>query len=208
MIGNELRWSSDPQGYSDEITQEIANIGDKTLRQKALNEMERQRKAVVKSGKLEMKPVESMIFKTMNENREQNGFTVPVTVEENGNKTISFRHYAGSLEDFRKQLNNQDLEDIKKSYGENATRESVLKEEEDHFADQQSKMRDWFEANPNATLQDAQKHLHEIQRPYVMAAVSKSLKDFMPVAVENQEDYDALPSGAYFIFNGRIGTVK
>lgn len=162
-----------------------------------------------KKGEAEEKPVEKIIYQQMNEDREKNGLTVPMVAEPGsthwyGSDTpTTFSHVPGGLEGLRKMSDDE----IREKFGEKATRESVLRDEQQHYANQQAKMRDWFKANPAATEEQAQEYRMKIEKPYVSAAISGILRKSMPVGVHTREEYEALPSGAVFIWNGRTGTV-
>jgi hypothetical protein len=167
-----------------------------------------------KQGKKEERPVETLTYQQMKEDRDENGLTVPMqaeTTEASGGflgmgshpESTAFTHVAGGLQAVRKMDDDQ----IKEKFGPDATRESVLADEQKHYANQMAKMRDFFESNPKATQEEADKYRQHIERPYVSAAVSAELKKHVPVSITTEDEFNKLPSGARFIFNGRVGTV-
>jgi len=179
------------------------------LRRRLNSFVDEQVKSAQKKGESEEKPVERIIYQQMNEDREKNGLTLPMVATPGqthwfGSDTpTSFAHVDGGLTALRKMSDDE----IKEKFGEKATKESVLRDEQQHYANQQAKMRDWFKANPEATEEQAQQYRQKLEKPFVSAAISQILKKSMPVAVHSKEDFEALPSGAAFIWNGRTGTV-
>jgi hypothetical protein len=98
-------------------------------------------------------------------------------------------------------------------------RSSATKEVRDaeakSYADYLTKMRAYFEENPKATDTEANDFSQSIKRPYILSSVSAALTaknppptGSSPKSIASKADFDALPSGARFIFNGKPGVKK
>lgn len=161
--------------------------------------------------------VEKDTLLRMKEDREKNGLTLPMAYEtEDASKgllgfgahpaSVKYHHVAGGLGALRKM----DDEDVKAAFGPDATVEKVEKAEEQHYAQQQAKMKDWFASEEKAgrkpTNDDAEAYRQTIERPYITAAASAALTKNHPTLVGSEDEYESLPSGAPFVWNGRFGT--
>jgi hypothetical protein len=92
----------------------------------------------------------------------------------------------------------------------------VVETERTRYADYLTKMRQFFidktKDGKGPTDQEVNDYARTLRRPYVMQAVSDSLngtpKSSGPAAISTKEEFDALPSGAAFTWNGRQGVKK
>lgn len=187
------------------------------MRRELYEHIDNKQKSAKKTGESEDNPVKRAIFDRMKEDREQNGLTIPLaaSVKEAGRsgflwmnkdpEAISFENVQGGLKTLRDTEKLPDAA-IEKRFGKGVTRTQLMAAEQQHFANQNAKMRDWFKANPKATEDEAEKYRQGLERPYLLAATSAELQKRAPVAIQSKEDFDALPSGAKFIHNGKVGT--
>lgn len=82
------------------------------------------------------------------------------------------------------------------------------------YSDYLSKMRAFFEKKPDATDSEAETYARELRKPYVMEAVAKTVAARAaegatgPVTITTQAEFNLLPPGAQFIFNGKLGKKK
>lgn len=213
-IMNRDAWGVDPDTHLSDLVADAMKIGDPSLRQRLINDAKGQLAAIKKTGQLEQKPVERLIFSQMAEDRSQNDVTVPLTTETVKGKrnfpdlwnrapdTIMHARIAGGLATIRDPEKLPD-EEIVKRFGEGATRELLLQSEQLHYAQIQEKMSAWFKdpSNAKATYEQANKYRLELERPYVFQAVSGSLA---PKASPTMGDLETVrvksPTGA-------IGTI-
>jgi len=208
----DLTAEKDPDQWAKEQKDRAAALPP-ALRVPLVTRIDNKLKSAKSSVAAQARPVETQIFDQMREDREKNFTTIPATVKitpasggflgigKHG-ESVEFNHYQGGLE----QLRNLTDDEVKEQFGEGMTKDKVVKAEQEHYANQQAKMREWFHSNPQATYEQANEHLQGLERPYVSAAVSSMLAKHVPVAVASEADLDALPAGARFIFNGRVGT--
>lgn len=158
-----------------------------------------------KLGESDEKPVENSIFERMKEDRDKNHVTVPMglSVKEEGWFTkggASFVSFPGGI----KGLQDADDKQVEKHFGKGVKKDEIIKAEEQHYADQLTKMRAWFKANPKATESDAETYRQSLERPYILSSVSESLLKKYPTAVNSASEAKNLPSGAFFILNGQL----
>lgn len=74
-----------------------------------------------------------------------------------------------------------------------------------NYAKWQDSMRGFFKDNPKATSEDAALYSQKLLQPHVMSAVKQALAPNAPPAQGNisKKDYEALPSGAEYQWNGK-----
>lgn len=222
-IHDPTAWGVNPDVYAHELIADAASISNPALRQKAINEANHQLAAVKKTGETAERPIEKQIFGLMNEDRLNNGAMLPVNVAdvaaEDGTPKIvgglglfkrsgtaastTYTHVAGGLTAVRKMSDDE----IKANFGEAATKDSVIESINVHHARLQEEMRQWFKSpeGQKATFEQANEHRQRIERPYVMDAVRATLNKRAPAAITTKEEYDALPPGAPFVWQGRVG---
>lgn len=216
MDAQDHDWTEDktPDETAREMKDAAASLPP-ALRLRAYNHIDKLKNDAAKKGEKEEKPVQKEAFNRLKEDREKNGLTIPmsslVTEESSGflgfkshPASVRFEHVAGGL----KALDKLTDEQVKERFGKDATVDKVKAAEELHYAQQQGKLRDWFKANPDATDEQAEKFRQQLEHPYITAAVSAQLLKGHPTAVTTEEEYNALPSNAPFIWNGRVGTKK
>lgn len=181
--------------------------------QRGLDEHIQSKMKAAASGQSGLSPVQKQIFQQMQEDRTSNGLTVPLSTETVVTNSHTFspdetevqhNFVSGGLEALRKM----DPTAIQDKFGKGVTREQVLQAEQSHAAGIQTKMRDWFQQNPQATYDEANDYRISLEKPYVMGAVSTSLKPKQNLNITTREEFEALPSGAPFVYNGRAGTKK
>lgn len=216
MRADDIDWTQEknPQKKAQEIMDDGAGL-PLPLRKSLFEHVQSKEKAALKAGVAAEKPVQKAVFDRMKEDREENGLTIPMTSEvvpgttrffrPNDADTVKFEHVAGGLKTLRDVTKLPDAT-IEQKFGKGMTRQKLFQAEELHYAQQLGKMRDWFKANPDASDEEAEKYRLGLEKPYVMAGVSKTLLKGHPTAVTSQDEFEALPSGAPFIYNGRIGT--
>lgn len=168
------------------------------LRIRLYKQIDRQMADAQKQGAKEQRPVEREIFDQMREDRNVNGFTIPMALQTkkgdisfwNTIKSISLggavvrdpdKESKVAVTDSLSDLRNADKitpEQIESTYGKGVTREHLIRAEQLHYATIQGKMREWFAdpANKNATYEQANDYRIELEKPYVMGAVSQTLK--------------------------------
>ena len=164
--------------------------------------------------------IEGQVIHQMNEDRNQNGLTIPMQADIKEAKShwfsadepekVGFTHFAGSLEQFRRHLDDPNT-DIEAEYGKGMTREKVLAAEQQMAAHQQHEVRNKLQLFQKAhgrpaTPDEADEMRKEVERPYVTAATQAELSKHVPVPVSSEDDFEELPAGAKFIWNGRVGT--
>lgn len=213
-------WGTQPELRAHELIADAADISDPLLQKQAVNSVNEHLAAVKKTGEALERPVEQQIYKLMNEDKETNGAMLPVGVEDvetvparggvlgfgKRAAAVAATRYvpvAGGLSAVKKMTDDE----IKVTYGPDATKDSVISEINVHAARVQEEMRAWFKTpqGQKATFDEANAHRQEVESPYVMDAVRGTLAKKAPTPVATQEEYDALPIGAKFIWNGRIG---
>lgn len=189
------------------------------MRRELYEHIDNRQKSAKKTGESEDNPVKRAIFDRMKEDRELNGTTLPVSAQvteakshwfkaDEGEK-VDFIHFPGGLSALRKAINDPDVSkrtDVEKTFGKGVTPQALFAAEQQHFANQTAKMRDWFKANPKATEDEAEKYRQSLERPYLMGAAAAELQKRAPVSVDSQEAFNDLPAGAKFIWKGRVGT--
>ena len=216
-----VAWGSEPDEYAHMLTQDAASISDPALKQQAINEVSHQMGAVKKTAATADRPVERQMYELMNKDLMTQGAMVPLSVEDvaagapkshffSKNElgtaaTTRYVHVAGGL---------GELDKLKEEGGDEpwpfpgVSKEKVVAAANDHNARLQSQMRDWFASKEgqDATFEQADNHRKELEKPYVMDAVRNSLSRKAPATVSTKEEFDALPSGAPFTWNGQVGT--
>lgn len=213
-------WTVDPDGYAHDLTQEAAGISSPALRQDALSSINRQLAAVRKTGETAERPIERQMYQLMNEDRDTNTSMIPLSVEDvpegkgsssigaalglgytPGTKaTTKYPPIAGGLAAVKKQ-------DFDMSQYPGMTKDSVISQINRHASKLQNEMAQWFKSpeGQKATWDQADAHRQTLERPYVMDAVRQTLKKKEPSLVATREEYDLLPAGAPFVWNGQLG---
>lgn len=232
-INNPTAWNISPEEYAHQLVTEAADIKSPALRDKAINEANRQYAAIKKKGQLEQGPIERKVMELMIEDRDSRGTMIPLHVQDvsatEGTPFISHQHrfgqdeqavpgqpattkyvpFAGGTKNLRAWLENPKTtpKQIEDAFGKGATRDTVLKSEQDQYAKVWNDMHDWFQSpqGQKATFEQANEQRQKLERPYVMEAVRQSLSKRAPANVTTKEELDALPSGAPIIWNGKIG---
>jgi hypothetical protein len=221
-IHDPIAWGANPEEYAKALVEDAADISTPALRQRAINDANRQLAAVKKNGQIAEKPVEAQIMELMRKDVQTQGAMVPLSVSDVaavGAKTHFFsadeparsaqtryEQVPGGIEAIRKMK----PEDFAAAYGEKATKDQVIEAINVHAARLEAQMRDWFKSpeGEKATFEQANAHRQELERPYVMDAVRATLSRKAPAVVRNKEDYDALPPGAPYDWNGQIKVKK
>lgn len=106
-------------------------------------------------------------------------------------------------------------ESDREHWQEKLPRETV-ETERTRYSDYLSKMRQFFAEHTKdgkgPTDTEVNDYARSLRRPYVMSAVSDAFnapqKSSAPAAVSTKEEFDALPSGATFTWNGKQGVKK
>lgn len=145
--------------------------------------------AKVKEGKTQgakvYAPVQAQIFSELKEDMEKRGLALPQVVKEVPGKTHWFKPNEPSttkqepIDGGMAAIIGKDQlsdEEIEKNFGKGVTRDQVIEAARSHQAGVMSAMRDWFKQHPKATYDEAQAYRIQIEKPYVMGAVSKALK--------------------------------
>lgn len=219
-IHDPAQWSASPEEYAAQLTTQAAEISNKARRAQAIGDINRQMAAVKKTGQLAQRPLETQIMALMREDRESQGAMVPLAVADvaasKGSSGFlgigksaateartTYQSISGGITAIRKMDENE----IKDTFGVTATKDSVIDSINVHAARLENEMRDWFKSpeGQKATFEQANAHRQELERPYVMDAVRSTLSKKAPAEVTTREEFDLLPSGAPFIFNGRAG---
>lgn len=219
-VHDPLAWGDKPDEYANELIADAAGISNPALRHRAINDANKQLLAVKKKGQLDVKPIESQVMALMRADMELNGAMLPVQpVEVAGEParkgflgigrkdpslaSTKYLAVAGGLSAVRKM----DDAAIKDAFGLDATKDQVIQEIQVHHARLENQMREWFktEEGQKATFEQANAHRMEIERPYVMDAVKATLAKRAPVQITSKKEFDDLPAGAPFVWNGRLG---
>lgn len=219
-IHDPAQWGASPDEYAAQLTAQAAEISNKARRSQAIGDVNRQLAAVKKTGQLAQRPLETQIMALMREDRESQGAMVPLAVADvaadkgssgflgmgkraGTDARTTYQSVAGGIAAIRKM----DDTEIKGTFGEAATKDSVIDSINVHAARLENEMRDWFKSpeGVKATFEQANAHRQELERPYVMDAVRSTLTKKAPAEVTSREEFDLLPPGAPFIFNGRAG---
>lgn len=207
-------WGLNPEEYAKSLVDQAAEISDPALRQRAINDANHQLAAVKKTGETAERPVERAMYELMSRDLSEQSAMVPVGVVDvaaekhlfkaNVAASTLYTPISGGLTELKKK---DDLE-IEALFGKGTKKEQVVRAAEIHAAKLKDEMRRWFqsEEGSKATFEQADEHRRLLERPYVMDAVKATLAKRVPVAVSTQEEFDALPPGAPFVFNGRLGT--
>lgn len=161
----------------------------------------------------EERPVERQIFDQMREDRTQYGFTVPAAIQKTdpnwwqrnvlGRKaTESKVSPQGGLDALRDPTKFTD-DQLKALYGPTVTREQVIRAEQAHYAEIQGKMREWFAdpANKKATYDQANEYRIQLEKPFVLGAVSQTLKP--QKQIEAQPGKRVRQNGVTYEFDGK-----
>lgn len=214
MRADDHDWTGDktPEKSAQQIKDEGAAL-PLPLRKALYEHVDMKLRQATKADAAEENPVHKDVLARMKEDRDQNGLTIPmaslVTDESSGflglgahPSSVQYQHVANGL----KGLDAMSDDDIKEKFGPDATLTKIKQAEQLHYAQQLSKMRDWLKANPQATDEKAEQYRQTLEKPYVSQAVSSQLLKGHPTAITTQQEFDELPNGAPFIFNGRIGT--
>lgn len=216
-------WGSEPDEYAHILTQDAANISDPALRQQAINETNHQLGAVKKTAATADRPVERQMYELMNKDLMTQGAMVPVSpqdIEATKGTTHFFGKDDPSTPASTKYVHIPGglgaLDKLKEVGGDSpwpfpgVSKEKVVAAANDHNARLQSQMREWFSTKEGqgATFEKADEHRKGLEKPYVMDAVRNSLSRKAPVSITTKEDFDQLPSGAPFSWNGQVGIKK
>lgn len=180
-------WEGDknPQQTAQDITDRYAYLQPAdTLR--LSKEMDARMNSAKKKGESEERPVVRQIFDQMREDRNQNGFTLPMVEKTTPAKTHWF--WADEPAKTEKQGVEGGLnalqsgkftdEQIESTFGKGVTREQVIRAEQLHYANITHKMREWFKdpANKDATYEQANNYRIELEKPFVVSQVSLAMK--------------------------------
>lgn len=215
-VHDPVAWGVNPDIYAHDLTAEAADIANPALRQRAISDINRQVAAVKKTGATAEGPIEKQIYKLMNDQRETNGALLPLAVDETPQvkeskgifsdtshiaASTKYLPVAGGLSAIKKM----DDTEIQAKYGPKATKDSVIESINVHSAKIQTEMAAWFKTpeGSKATFDQANDHRKELERPYVMESVRQTLSQRPPAIVNSKEEYDILPSGASYIWNGK-----
>jgi hypothetical protein len=162
------------------------------------------------------------MYELMNKDLRTNSAMVPVSVEDVAGKTekkgvIGFRSSTttpATTTYHRVEGGLDALDKLKEEGGDEPwpfpgmKKENVVQAANVHAARLQDEMSQWFKSpeGQKATFDQANEHRMQLERPYVMESVKASLSKRAPSVVTTKEDFDALPAGAPFTWNGKIGT--
>ena len=218
-------WKADPEGYAHTLIQDAAHISDPAERGKTINMVNRQLESIRKKGETEEAPLHKQIIGLMRQDFETQGRMVPMMKEETPEKTgvalsgpfslrgtytpgeTRFTPISGGMAGLKQKFKALGDDDalIKESFG--ATRDEIIDAANVHAAKLEMQMREWFQSpeGRNATFEQANKHRQEIEKPWVMEGLRQSLKTLAPAVITSKEDFDNLPSGARFVWNGQTG---
>lgn len=219
-IHDPAQWGASPDEYAAQLTAQAGEISNKARRAQAIGDVNRQLNAVKKTGQLAQRPLETQIMALMREDRESQGAMVPLAVADvtadagssgflgmgkrpaTGART-TYQSVAGGIAAIRKM----DDTEIKGTFGESATKDSVIDSINVHAARLENEMREWFKSpeGVKATFEQANAHRQMLERPFVMDAVRATLSKKPPEEVTTKEEFDQLPPGAPFIFKGQAG---
>jgi len=208
-------WVTDPNPQKTAKDLKELGLGWKNpaLRLKLNEYIDREMASAKKWGESTERPVERQVLDQMKQDREKDSAFLPMTPEKKGEShwygneaDTPSQHVPGGVSAIRKMTPEQ----IKDTFGEKATKESVLEAEKAHAGEMFIKMQEWFKdpANKDADYEKANAYRQTLEKPYVMDSVKQSLLKDHPVAITSEEEFNQLPSGASFIYNGRVGTKK
>lgn len=176
-----------PQETARSMKDEAAGLPE-AYRKRVFERVDSKVAAAQRQARSDLRPVEQDIFQTMSEERMHSGTTIPLTSELKQKASsgifgigahpekVEHAHVEGGLTALRNE-NTMTDDQIEKMFGKGVTREQILRAEQQHYADQQAKMRAWFAdpSNKDADYEKAEKYLRSIQKPYVMDAIKTSL---------------------------------
>lgn len=214
QISNPAQWSASPDEYAARLTEAAAEISNPARRERAIADINRQLAAVKKTGETAERPIERSMYELMSRDLAEQSAMVPIGVADvaaenhffkaNTAASTLYTPISGGLAELKKK---DDLE-IESLFGKGTKKEDVVRAAEVHAARLKDQMRRWFQTpeGSKATFEQADAHRRELERPYVMEAVKATLSKRVPVQVTTREEFDALPPGAPFVFNGRSGT--
>lgn len=164
------------------------------------NQIDNKLAAAKKAGVVAEKPVEKDIYDRMKEDRVENGTFIPLATVQGkkgflgfGAKPDSVEHIAGGLKALQGEGAQGLLDkDIEAKFGAGTTRQQVLSAEQLHYAQQMTKMRNWFagyresHGGKDAPEDEAEAYRQSLIAPYVMAAVKQALGGAAPAPAARQ----------------------
>lgn len=222
-------WGVDPDVYAHKLVEDAADITNPSLRQRAINDVNHQLAAVKKTGETAERPIERQMNALINDDKESIGAMVPIAVEDvpagesSGQAKFGLGIFTGGVTSGSpastrytrvpgglKAINKMTDDEVKATFGEKASKDDVVSAVNRHAAQLQNEMREWFQSPEGlkATWEQADAHRQKLERPWVMDSVRNSLSTKPPVDVSTEEEFNSLPSGAPFVWNGRPGTKK
>ena len=105
-----------------------------------------------------------------------------------------------------KALDQMSDDDVEEKYGKGMTKQKLSAAERTQAATIHQKMMTFFKQKPDATYEEANQQRKKFEQPYVMAYAKEAVAKNIPVMVTGEDDFNSLPAGATFIYNGRVGT--
>ena len=186
MQVHDVNWTNEKNPQETAKTMKDLGLGwqNPALRRKLNDYVDQQIKSAAKEGQSAENPVMRQVLDMMKEDRDHLGTFVPLHWDEKDN--TKFVHYEGGLTDLRELTPKQ----IKKQFGEGATKESVLAAEQLNYAKKQQRMREWFAGEAAAgrkpTIEEADAQRQKIEYPDVQAAVVNSLAKGQDLAAAKQ----------------------
>lgn len=168
MNAQDHNWTDDktPQDTAREMKEDGASLPP-ALRIRLYNHIDKLSNDAAKLGSKEEKPVEAQVLSQMREDREKQGLFFP-SAPLKGVDT-QYQHLQGGL----KALDKMKDEDAKDLYG--MPKDKIMEAEKLHYAQMQGKMRDWFEANPKAKIDEANEYRMQLEQPFVHEAAKSAL---------------------------------
>jgi hypothetical protein len=215
IVDHDFVTDKTPEDTKNDFTERINGVSNLGLRARLTQRLQNKMEAAKKKGESEERPVIADQLAYMKQDFTEGSAFVPMTEGKPAEKGSWFfgmgakdaepsKHIPGGMKAIEK-LSDDEFHD---AFGEKATRESVLEAARLNYASKQKQFLDWAHdpKNKDATPAEAAEERQRLERPDAMAAAKSTVHKNVPTAVTTQEDFDALPSGAAFIWNGRIGT--
>jgi hypothetical protein len=204
-------WTEDksPDKTAQQFKDEAA-ILPATLRRRVNDRVDMKVKEATKGQAGQEKPVETEIYAQMKQDRER-GALIPLTQEADpGFKIFGIgtdpSYKMEHLEGGTKALDQMSDDDVEEKYGKGMTKQKLSTAERTQAATIHQKMMTFFKQKPDATYEEANDQRKKFEQPYVMAYAKEAVAKNIPVMVTGEDDFNSLPAGATFIYNGRVGT--
>lgn len=205
-----------PQGLdADSRRPYITDIVTSPAYLKLMEPARRQMDEWMKQDAVQEKPVVAEVLKQA-EQMYRDGFFLPRAAEDVPSETIGGWSFAGGAFTRTPKVDvagetkmsaapdlGKDNPDADASHWLKTAPKAIVDATQMHYAQYLTRMRSYAKANPKATDADVTKESQRLMEPYVMSAVTQSLRPTATPANVTQAEYDALKSGDTYYWNGQ-----